>query len=180
MARRQAKIFLLICNCLFVFFVFFFTHPVLFFLKLPTQKQYVSYWIDCFYLHLFLLNQQAFFCWHSLNNIACNKKWRNTKNTSIKRIVKIINFMLHQIIYPGKNVDMQCIHESFTREIYICVCSSNATNNLTSKKQNVCSLSAIGTWKPEEEKDARGVTYFMEENVISPREVARFNEHIRN
>ena len=32
--------------------------------------------------------------------------------------------------------------------------------------------------KPEEEKDARGVTYFMEENVIIPREVARFNEHI--
>ena len=46
-------------------------------------------------------------------------------------------------------------------------CSSNATNNFTSRK-------------PEEEKDARGVTYFMEENVISPHEVARFNEHIRN
>ena len=43
-----------------------------------------------------------------------------------------------------------------------------------------CALSATGTRKPEEEKDARGVTYFMEENVISPREVARFNEHIRN
>ena len=41
-------------------------------------------------------------------------------------------------------------------------------------------LSATSTRKPEEEKDARGVTYFMEENVISPREVARFNEHIRN
>ena len=43
-----------------------------------------------------------------------------------------------------------------------------------------CALSATGTRKPEEEKDARGVTYFMEENVISPREVERFNEHIRN
>ena len=43
-----------------------------------------------------------------------------------------------------------------------------------------CALSATGMRKPEEEKDARGVTYFMEENVISPREVARFNEHIRN
>ena len=41
-------------------------------------------------------------------------------------------------------------------------------------------LSATGTQKPEEEKDARGVTYFMEENVISPHEVARFNEYIRN
>ena len=43
-----------------------------------------------------------------------------------------------------------------------------------------CTLSATGTRKPKEEMDARGVTYFMEENVISPREVARFNEHIRN
>ena len=43
-------------------------------------------------------------------------------------------------------------------------------------RRNRCALSATGTWKPEEEKDARGVTYFM----ISPREVARFNEHIRN
>ena len=41
------------------------------------------------------------------------------------------------------------------------------------------SLSATCTWKAEE-KDARGVTYFLEDNVISPREVARFNEHIRN
>ena len=41
-------------------------------------------------------------------------------------------------------------------------------------------LSATSTQKPEEEKDARGVTYFMVENVISPREVARFNEYIRN
>ena len=43
-----------------------------------------------------------------------------------------------------------------------------------------CALSATGTWKPEEEKDARGVTYFIEENVKSPREEVRFNEHIRN
>ena len=47
------------------------------------------------------------------------------------------------------------------------------------RRNRRCALSATGTWKPEEEKDARGVTYFMEENVISPREVARFNEHIR-
>ena len=46
-------------------------------------------------------------------------------------------------------------------------------------RRNRCALSATGTRKPEE-KDARGVTYFMEENVISPHEVARFNEHIRN
>ena len=56
--------------------------------------------------------------------------------------------------------------------------SSNATNNLTRNRR--CALSATGMWKPEEEKDARDVTYFMEENVISPREVVKFNEHIRN
>ena len=48
------------------------------------------------------------------------------------------------------------------------------------RRNRRCALSAISTQKPEEEKDARGVTYFMEENVISPHEVARFNEHIRN
>ena len=48
------------------------------------------------------------------------------------------------------------------------------------RRNRRCALSATGTCKPEEEKDARGVTYFMEENVISPREVVRFNEHIRN
>ena len=46
------------------------------------------------------------------------------------------------------------------------------------RRNRRCALSATGTWRPEEEKDARGVTYFMEENVISPREMARFNEHI--
>ena len=59
------------------------------------------------------------------------------------------------------------------------VCSSNAMNNLTSKKQKVCSLSATSTQKPEE-KGARGVTCFMEENEISLREVARFDEHKRD
>ena len=48
------------------------------------------------------------------------------------------------------------------------------------RRNRRCALSATGTRKPEEEKDARGVTYFMKENVISPREVARFNELIRN
>ena len=48
------------------------------------------------------------------------------------------------------------------------------------RRNRSCALSATDTRKPEEEKDTRGVTYFMEENVISPREVARFNEHIRN
>ena len=43
-----------------------------------------------------------------------------------------------------------------------------------------CSLSATGTQKSEEEKDTRGVTCFMEENVISSCEVAIFNEHKRN
>ena len=40
-------------------------------------------------------------------------------------------------------------------------------------------LSATGTWKPEE-KDARGVTYFIEENDISLHEVARFDEYKRD
>ncbi len=43
-----------------------------------------------------------------------------------------------------------------------------------------CALSATGTRKPEEEKDARGVTCFKEENVINPREVVKFDEHKRD
>ena len=45
------------------------------------------------------------------------------------------------------------------------------------RRNRRCALSATDTQKPEE-KDARGVTCFMEENVISPHELTRFNEHI--
>ena len=48
------------------------------------------------------------------------------------------------------------------------------------RRNRRCALSATGTWKPEEEKDARGVTCFMEENEISPLEVARFDEYKRD
>ena len=48
------------------------------------------------------------------------------------------------------------------------------------RRNRKCALSATGTRKPEEEKDTRCVTCFMEENVISPREVARFDEHKRD
>ena len=47
-------------------------------------------------------------------------------------------------------------------------------------RRNRCALSATGTRKPEKEKDARGVTCFMEENEISLREVARFDEYKRD
>ena len=50
---------------------------------------------------------------------------------------------------------------------------------ILSRRNRRCALSTTDTRKPEE-KHARGVTYFMEENVISRCEVARFNEHIRN
>ena len=42
-----------------------------------------------------------------------------------------------------------------------------------------CSLSAAGTRKSEEEKEARGVTCFMEENKISLREMVRYDEDKR-
>ena len=42
-----------------------------------------------------------------------------------------------------------------------------------------CVLSATGTRKSEEEKNARGVTCFMEEYEISLHEAARFHEHKR-
>ena len=51
---------------------------------------------------------------------------------------------------------------------------------LLPRRNRRCALSAAGTWKPEEEKDASGVTCFMEENEISLREVARFYEHKRD
>ena len=43
-----------------------------------------------------------------------------------------------------------------------------------------CALSAAGVRKSEEEKEARGVTCFMEENKISLFEVARFDEDKRD
>ena len=47
------------------------------------------------------------------------------------------------------------------------------------RRNRRCALSATGTWKPEEKKDARGVTCFMKENEISLREVARFDGYKR-
>ena len=51
---------------------------------------------------------------------------------------------------------------------------------ILTRRNRRCALSATGTWKPEEEKDARGVICFMEENEISLREVARFDEYERD
>ena len=48
------------------------------------------------------------------------------------------------------------------------------------RRNRRCALSATSTWKPEEKKDARGVTCFMEEIKISLREVARFDEYKRD
>ena len=48
------------------------------------------------------------------------------------------------------------------------------------RRNRRCALSATGMQKSEEEKDARGVTCFMEENEISLREVARFDEYERD
>ena len=48
------------------------------------------------------------------------------------------------------------------------------------RRNRRCALSATSMWKPAEEKDARGVTYFMEENEISLCEVTRFDEYKRD
>ena len=48
------------------------------------------------------------------------------------------------------------------------------------RRNRRCALSATGMQKPEEEKDTRGVTCFMEENVISLREVAKIDEYKRD
>ena len=48
------------------------------------------------------------------------------------------------------------------------------------RRNRRCVLSATGTWKPDEEEEARGVTCFMEENEISLREMARFDEYKRD
>ena len=48
------------------------------------------------------------------------------------------------------------------------------------RRNRRCALSATGTRKPEEEKDAKGVTCFMEESEINLREVARFDKHKRD
>ena len=47
------------------------------------------------------------------------------------------------------------------------------------QRKRRCALSAASTWKSEEEKEARGVTCFME-NKISLCEVARFDEDKRD
>ena len=48
------------------------------------------------------------------------------------------------------------------------------------QRNRSCALFAASPWKSEEEKEARGVTCFMEENEISLRDVARFDEDKRD
>ena len=48
------------------------------------------------------------------------------------------------------------------------------------RRNRRCALSGTGTRKREEEMDGRGGTCFMEENEISLREVARFDEDKRD
>ena len=59
------------------------------------------------------------------------------------------------------------------------MCNHRIRGECSSNRNRRCALSAIDTQKPEE-KDTRGVTCFIEENMISTHEVVRFNEHIRN
>ena len=54
------------------------------------------------------------------------------------------------------------------------------SQTISPQRNRRCALSAVGTWKSEEEKEARGVTCFMEENEISLCEVARFDEDKRD
>ena len=67
-----------------------------------------------------------------------------------------------------------------------CVIIGSARSVVVKPRRNLprrnrrCALSVTGTRKTEEEKDARDMTCFMEENEISLREVARFDEHKRD
>ena len=99
------------------------------------------------------------------------------------------------------DIDTEVINSNSLRQIQKCVYYYFFSLDLTGKVQNGkikftcvvvmprtilprrysrCALFDAGTQKPEEEKDARGVTCFMEENEISLREVARFDEHKRD
>ena len=70
-----------------------------------------------------------------------------------------------------------------------CICQKNTfmkygsvvvmPQTILPRRNRRCALSATGTWKLEV-KDARGVTCFMDENKISLREVARFDEYKRD
>ena len=87
-------------------------------------------------------------------------------------------------VYSKSDVTFACTFQLVRMSVYTDVLSSVyfivvMPQTILSQRHRRCALSATDTQKPEE-KDARGVICFMEENVISPREVVRFNEHIRN
>ena len=65
---------------------------------------------------------------------------------------------------PGTTKQLLLPDRVFKRIIYIAVVMSRT---ILPRRNRRCALSATSTRKPEEEKDARGVTYFMEENMIA-------------
>ena len=68
-------------------------------------------------------------------------------------------------------------YKSYLYDIVYCDIIVVMPQTILPQRNRRYALSASGTWKPEEEKDAREVTCFM---VISPREVARFDEPKRD
>ena len=58
------------------------------------------------------------------------------------------------------------------------ICVVVMPRTILPQRNRRCALSAVGTRKSEEEKEARGVTCFMEENEIV--EVVRFDEDKRD
>ena len=96
---------------------------------------------------------------------CCNILWK--WNFLIFRSCHLRPFYIMCFTYMGKLLSNKNI---------ICVVVIPWT--LLPQRNRRCALSAAGMWKSEE-KEARGVTCFMEENEINRREVVRFDEDKR-
>ena len=89
---------------------------------------------------------------------------------------KVIFFSTGMITDTGTCIVQQ--NEAIPPQITsLLIISSNVVvvmpRTILPRRNRRCALSATGMRKPEEEKDARSMTCFMEENKISLREVAR-------
>ena len=103
-------------------------------------------------------------------------RWIFPKALAIGSIISSCSFFSRNLIVMGLFTSQNTVRMTFTDCCIVVV----MPRTILPRRNRRCALYATGTRKPEEEKDARDVTYFMEENVICPREVVRFDEHIRN
>ena len=126
------------------------------------------------------------YCLVWINNAGINKMFKLINLLSVTQIKQI--YLLYRIMWKIELVNLFFFWMDLSFTIYqfflwIFYGSGKVVvmpRTILPWRNRRCALSATGMREPEKEKDARGVTCFMEENEISLREVVKFDEYKRD